>query len=423
MLDYIRSLLSFVCAIILMYIFLDCELKDKRKLYLLSLFAAVVMICDVLILLNYGYLYFMKLYPLIVQLPVFLIFMYISKFKGIKVFFVLLTVIAITTSFSFIGLIISYFFASGRVTVNIVCYILYLPIGFLLYKYLRPAFLYMLRNTDKGWFGFSTIPLSYTILIYLLGKYNLNTFIFETKTFVCAILLLVLTISAYFQILRYFKQTREQLIMQNEQNLLRTQITAARMHLEDLKESQEKIIIYRHDMRHHLALIDGYLTANKMDDVKKHIAKLSATIAETTVEKYCNNYTVNMIIYYYISMAKNEDIKVETHIDLPEKNAVSDMDLCVIFANTIENAVNACKCIRVKDERILKIVCKTKNHQLFIQITNRYEGTVIFDNDMPVSNEENHGIGTKSIVAVVNKYGGVYSFTAENGVFKTSVIL
>jgi hypothetical protein len=53
-----------------------------------------------------------------------------------------------------VGLIISYFFGSSREIVNIVCYILYIPAGFAIYKYIRPSFLYMMRNTDKGWLGF-----------------------------------------------------------------------------------------------------------------------------------------------------------------------------------------------------------------------------------------------------------------------------
>ena len=58
-----------------------------------------------------------------------------------------------------------------------------------------------------------------------------------------------------------------------------------------------------------------------------------------------------------------------------------------------------------------------------IPITNRCTDPVRFVDDRPVSTEENHGRGTKSIAAVVEKYGGVYSFTAEDGVFKTSIIL
>ncbi|HEY5585752.1 MAG TPA: ATP-binding protein [Ruminiclostridium sp.] len=99
------------------------------------------------------------------------------------------------------------------------------------------------------------------------------------------------------------------------------------------------------------------------------------------------------------------------------------MDLCVILSNAIENAVNACKRIPIANDRIIRIICKTKNDKLFIQIANSYEGTIIFVDDMPISIEENHGLGTKSIAAVAQKYGGVYSFTTEDEVFKTSIIL
>jgi two-component system sensor histidine kinase AgrC len=422
-LDYIRILLNTILAISLMYMLLDCNFKNKKNLYLLVLFEVVVLICDILILQNFGFTYFMKLFSLFVHFPVFLAFLYISEFKLIKVFFVNLTVIAIISSCSLVGFIFSYLLGYNRIFVNVVCYILYPTIWFVIYKYLLHSFLYMLRNEDKGWFGFCFIPLSYTALIYLISKYNLNTVKFETKSFVSAILLFVLFISAYFQIFRSFKQTREQLIMQNEHNLLRTQVAAAQMHLEALKESQEKTIIYRHDMRHHLALIGAKLADNNRESAQKYISDMEENIEDATVEKYCSNYTVNLIIYYYIMMAKNEEITVETQINLPNKNAVSDMDFCIIFANAIENATNACKCIPSTKDRILKIVCKPKNDQIFIQITNSNADAVMFAGDMPISTKENHGLGTKSIAAVVKKYGGVCSFTSEDGVFKTSIIL
>ena len=365
----------------------------------------------------------MRLSLLFVQFPVFLAFVCISRFKAIKVLFVNLTVIAIASSFSLLGYVISHIFVVNTTFLDIICLVMYLPVWFLIYKYLRPSFLYMLRNTDKGWVGFCSIPLSFTVLLNIISKYNMNTVTFETKTFLSALLIFIITLSAYFQIFRSFKQTHEQLILQNEQNLLRTQIVAAQMHLEALKESQEKTMIYRHDMRHHLALIGAKLSDNKKEAAQKYITEIEENIEGATVEKYCSNYTVNLIIYYYITLAKNEKIAVETQINLPEKNTVSDMDLCVIFANAIENATNACKLLPGEIDRAIKIVCTPKNNQLFIQITNNYEGKVIFTDDMPLSTKENHGFGTKSIAIVARKYGGVYSFTAEDGVFKVSIIL
>jgi hypothetical protein len=280
----------------------------------------------------------------------------------------------------------------------------------------------MMRNTDEGWLGFCIIPLSYSVIIYSIGMYNLDMVIIG-PILMESVLLFVLAFSAYFLIIRFFKQTQEQLTLKNEQNLLMTQVTAAQMQLAALKESQEKTIIYRHDMRHHLNLIGAYLADNNQAAAQKYIYDVEKTIENAVFEKYCSNYAVNLILSSYIAKARDEQIAVETQIDIPEKNAVSDMDLCVIFANTLENAVNACRRIPIANNRNLKIVCKTKSDKLFIQITNSYAGTVTFVDAMPVNTDENHGFGTKSIAAVAHKYDGVISFTAIDGVFKTSIIL
>ena len=126
------------------------------------------------------------------------------------------------------------------------------------------------------------------------------------------------------------------------------------------------------------------------------------------------------MIYHFI---RNENIKIYTQIELPEKSGISDMDLCVVFANVIENAINACKCISNMEERSLSIICKNRGDKLLIQITNSYDGSVEFFYDLPISAIENHGFGIKSIVAVVQKYEGVYSFAASDGVFSTNLIL
>ncbi|SDH85800.1 ATP-binding protein [Desulfosporosinus hippei] len=422
MMDYIRSVLSLIFAISVMYMLLDCEIKHKKDRFLLGLYAVVVLVCDGFVLLNLGYSQFMKLYPLLVHLPVFLAFVFISKFKAIKVFFILLTLIAISTSFSLVGLIISSFFGSSREIVNIVCYILYLPTGFIIYKYIRPPFLYMMHNTDKGWLGFCVIPLSYSLLIYSIARYDLDNVIIR-PILKDAVLLFILTLSAYFLILQFFKQTREQITLQNEQNLLMTQVAAAQTHFEALEESQEKTMLYRHDMRHHLNLINSYLVDNNKEAAQKYITEVEKTIEGVVVEKYCMNYTVNLILSSYIAKAKNEQISVETQINLPEKNVVSDMDLCVIFANALENAISACKGIYGANDRIIKIVSKVNNNKLYIQITNSFDGTIIFVDDIPISTDMNHGFGTKSIAAIAHKYGGMYSFTAEDRIFKTSIIL
>ena len=81
MMDYVRSFLSFIFAISVMYMLLDCEIKHKRSRYFFWLYVTVMVICDGFVLHHFGYIAFMKLYPLTVHIPVFLAFMFISKFN------------------------------------------------------------------------------------------------------------------------------------------------------------------------------------------------------------------------------------------------------------------------------------------------------------------------------------------------------
>lgn len=423
MLDCLRSLLCIIFAVSMMYMLLDCKIKYNKNAYIFWLFISVVIISDALVLLTLGYTVFIELFPIIVQLPSYLAFVYLSRFNFIKVFFVHLTLVAITISITMLSVIISSIFNINMSIMNVMCYIMYLPIWLIIYRYLRPSFLYMLRNTDKGWIGFCIIPLSYTLLIYLIIQTSIDNSTISTKSIIVLALLLTLTFGAYFLIFRFFIQTREQLSLQNEQNLLKIQLEASKQHFEELRDSQEKTLIYRHDMRHHLTLISSYLADNNSAAALEYISDVEQTIKSAVVEQYCSNYTVNLILYSYITKAKDDGIKVETQINLPKKNAVADMDLCIIFANAIENAVNACKRISNSKDRTIKIFCAPKNDKLFIQITNDFEGTVLFLDEMPVSKEENHGFGTKSIAEVAQAYDGIYSFTAEAGVFTTSVIL
>lgn len=423
MLDQIKSLFTFIFATGFMYLLLDCDFKNRKKLFLLIPFISVVSILDVFIFLHHGYFYFMKFYPLLINLPMVIVFAYVSRFKLNKIIFVQVTIVALVLTVSLLAVIIAGMIGSGKDMVNILTCIIYLPYTLIVYKLLRPSIYYMLCNSEKGWLSFSIIPISYSFLLYSASRYNLNTIAISPKTVIISLLILVLAVTAYYQVLRNFKQVREQINLQNEQNLLRAQVEASHARLETMMESQEKTILYRHDMRHHLNLISAFLADNNITATKKYIEEVQSAIAGTVVDEYCSNYAVNLILCSYISKAKNDLISVETQINIPENNRISDMDLCVIFSNAIENAIHACLKLKDTKDRLLRIDCKSKNEKLFIKVTNSFSGAVDFINSIPVAGEENHGNGTKSMVSVVNKYQGIYSFIAENNFFEFTAII
>ena len=97
----------------------------------------------------------------------------------------------------------------------------------------------------------------------------------------------------------------------------------------------------------------------------------------------------------------------------------------VIFTPTgaIENAIIACKKIDTLSDRKITIACKEHYNQIYIQISNPFVGEVQFNGEYPISNDKDHGIGTRSIATIAEKYDGIFSFKAEGSMFKTTVIL
>lgn len=419
MIGYILLLLPILFAFTLISILIEYAFKNRRNLYFMGIVLAFALVSAVFVNMNFGHTNFIKLYPLLVHIPSFIAFHFVSKYKGIKLVFVLLTVFVLCTIPTAIGLLVASLFHGKLIILYGIKFLMYPPTGFFVYRYLRPSLLYMLRYTDKGWLAFSTIPILYYAIIYFVYGYNEIT----SANIVIMVLCLVLTLTSYGVILKFFRQTREQLLMQNERSILLTQMDAAQVHLETLKESQEKTTIYRHDMRHHLRLINEYLSDNNNKGAGEYIRSLEKDIENSSVEEYCDNYAINLILRSYITKAKLDGIQVNVKINLPEKAHISDMDLCVIFANAIENATIACKEVQDQDKRFIDISCKLKNDKFFIKITNSYEGDIGFKDGLPISTRENHGIGTKSIVAIAGKYIGVCSFRALDGTFTLNLIL
>ena len=420
--DIIEFFVTLGYSIILMCLLIDIEIKPLKGFYPSSLLMLILLVCGAFMWSSFGYRSFMLFYPIFVQLPLFIFFRWIAKEKGIKLFFVLLTVIVLASPPRLLGQILSAAFGYNELVLNVVSIVLYLPLIFLVYKYFRPLFLYMLRNSEKGWTIFCLIPLSYNTFTVIMGRYDFDIIRDKTILWIDA-LVAVLVIAAYVLILRFFKQTREQLVLQNEQSILAMQISALEARYEAIKETEEKMLICRHDLRHHLHLINAYLGENNLAGMRKYISEIETSITETKLKKYCENEAVNLIMNSYLNIAEKEGIQVDSEVYIPANCSISDMDICVVLANALENAIQACREIEDLSERRIAISCKAKKDKLFIEITNSFSGEVVFVEDLPLSTKENHGFGTKSIAVIVEKYRGLYSFTAEDGLFRARIIM
>lgn len=413
---WILSSVMIICyACTVMHLLLDVhwgELTPKRKLWGTIYFIAFITL-NVLAQVVLGYRLYGKFYLLLTQLPVFVLFVIISKYKGIKLFFVLLTAVFFSSPVMFIISIIKCFIVPP-LWVYLLCYLLLLV---LIKRFFKESFNNMLAFAENFVFMvFTVIPLLYYIYGYSLTQYQLADTMINKRYFILQIPLLIVLFS-YILLAQIFKMVSEKAELKNAQNLVSAQLNAATKQMEQLRIAERQSAIYRHDLRHHMNYLNTCIAEGKLREATAYIKQTCEDINNMKLEKYSENEPVNLILSSYVGKAKEKGIAIEVHVTATDFLRFHITDLCSLLANALENAIKASSYAELSDLRYVNLRLYEKNNKLCLDVRNGYTTEPVFELGIPVSQREGHGIGVKSMIHVVEKYEGVYRFSAKDGLF------
>ena len=283
----------------------------------------------------------------------------------------------------------------------------------------------MLENKNSGWAFFCIIPSLCILDNYISNLISIkNTVELSKQINIWRFSFNILIFSSYMLIINNFKQIKKGLEIENEVELINTQLYGATQYINSLKNSQVQATIYYHDLRHHLQLINSYALSQDYDSINEYISTIQKNIDVSTATSFCKNDTINLILSAFNAKAKNENIRLIVKGNLSNDMGIPETDFCVLISNAIENAIKATKQVNNRLKEV-KVSFYTKNNQIFLEVRNPYEGEIIFENGIPkTTNQEiGHGIGTKSISLIVEKHGGIYNFETAMGEFILHVII
>lgn len=364
-----------------------------------------------------------RYYTLTTQLPVFLLFLLLSRRHAIAILFATLTAIFLSFPLT-LGrtVLVQVFHAPFLMTVVLVLAICVLQSVFVM-RFLRPNFLYMLEHVkQERMLRFCIVPLLYNIISYLIGRYNYSSAM-SAGTQQIRILLFLMMLAVYFLLLDIFKSTREKAMAEQEQELLFLQLKASRQRMEELKHAQDQARYYRHDMRHHLALIGGWLADGELDRLRKYMQEVQQDIDAITPLRYCQNETVDLILSSFTADADRRGVHLDVEMSLPDQLPIGDTQLCALLSNAVENAIAAAGSVEDPRARVVHVDGCIRSGKLLLCIENPYAGQVVMEDGLPKSHREGHGFGVKSMVSIVEKHGGFYTFVAKDGIFTAKIVL
>ena len=361
------------------------------------------------------------LYPLLMHVPLVLVLAILCKKR-------LWSVIAVLTSYlccqlrRWIALFIVAVVNGGTMMQDMVEIILTIPLLWILLKFVAPSVRHISHSTRMEQWRFAIIPIlcygfDYVTRVYTSWLSTGTPVVVEFMFFVCSGVYLI-------SVIRSSKEEEKRYQMEQTQGYLNLQITQSVREIESLRSSQEKANRYRHDLRHHMLYISSCIENGRSDSAKEYIQEVCSEIEGSKVEVFCENETLNLILSAYIGKAEALGISTEVHVAIPSKIVILESDACVLFSNALENAFQACKELKEKgqDSRI-EIVGFEKNKKLFFEVINSCQNTAQIKDGVPMSKEPGHGIGIRSICAIVEKYGGVYTFIVKDGNFILRVSL
>lgn len=174
---------------------------------------------------------------------------------------------------------------------------------YILKKYTMP----LLRLTDiHAWRTLWVIPLTF-FLAYLFIENKPGTQWSWQDTAVT----LTLIIGSYFThlfVLKMVYEAHEGAKSKEYARMLGVQLTLEEEAYKKLSERIEQARMVRHDLRHHISVIDAYLQADNMTGLHEYIEEYKSTLPVGGELALCENYAVNAIAQHCTELAKAKGI-------------------------------------------------------------------------------------------------------------------
>lgn len=201
--------------------------------------------------------------------------------------------------------------------------------------------------------------------------------------------------------------------------LLEKQVSAQIAHYEKLEKLSSDMRTFRHDYINHLSSISALITEGFYDDAQRYIDRLTESTHRNETIFRTGNRLADAIL-----TDKSENCKAFADIvfDGCITDKIGNSDICIILANALDNAAEACKSCPERG----RISIESQVRQGYWKMVMR-NPTVGADSEgiMKTSKEDerNHGFGLLSIEQAVKRYDGTMSVSIKNGVFELAVVL
>lgn len=298
----------------------------------------------------------------------------------------------------------------------IVCFILtviYIALYYVFYIFWNKIINKTRVNTIKY---FILFPLTQGFLVWFIIDYAIDT---RAGTSVYAIILgmSILSLIADAVLFKIVNSLNEKYLIEQKNLLMEQELNKGWDYYNKLILNYKGVNKIRHDIRNQIMIINSLIDKNDIKKAKVQVSDLEKVLRNTE-KQICENNIVSSVIDEKEKTCKEDSIKFNYDIVVPENISISGIDLCSLYANILDNAINASKKSNKKE---IKITTKIDKGYLIINEENYYKEVNNSKKQKKVLPK--HGLGLEIINDIASRYDGEVETEKNDKKYKIVVML
>ncbi len=194
-------------------------------------------------------------------------------------------------------------------------------------------------------------------------------------------------------------------------------------HCDEVDNIYRQMRGWRHDYHNHIQAM--LAMTDSPEQIRSYLWKLNDDLTTVDTVLKTGNVMIDAILNSKLSLIKSKDITVHAKATVPAALRISEIDLCVIIGNLLDNAMEACLRQAESEDRFIRVYIGILKQQLYICVTNSVGGTIkrVGKTYLSTKAEASHGFGLMRIDRLADKYHGYVNRQSEEGAFATEVML
>ena len=232
------------------------------------------------------------------------------------------------------------------------------------------------------------------------------------------------TFLTYLAIMRMLLSTVESAKLEEKLHVAEVQTAMQRDQLDRLRQQDEDVRRTQHDLRHHFLVLESLAKRGDSDGIQQYLSSMSTSVLLREADSFCGNNVLDALLRHYAAQARQDDTQMTVCAMVPDNLGALESDACVVVANLLENACEACRRQKGGVRSIRVKIGMTGEHMLAICVQNSYSGLVRSEGKFFISlKHKGLGVGTESVRHIAQHCNGMARFSHGDGQFDAQVLL